>query len=209
MKTEGVLTGCDQSHEWMLKDWWYYYSQTNTYPVIFCDFGMSQSARLWCEKRGTVMPVSNPPGIPVTKEKIDPKLWKEWEKLYSDSIWTGREFWFRKSIAMDMSPFDSSMWIDLDTFVIKPLTPFMEASHEHGIAMVRWCGGAFFNAGIISYEADVPFLQTWIETIRTSTHLFNGDQEILNHIIDTQNVPVTELPTIFNRKFEHLSLIHI
>ena len=80
MNKEGVLTGCDESHEWMLKLWWNYYSQTNTYPVTFCDFGMSKSARLWCEKRGDIITPKAPNTVPAPKKKVDLSLIQEWKQ---------------------------------------------------------------------------------------------------------------------------------
>jgi len=203
MKTEGILTGCDEPHEWMLKIWWHYYSQTNTYPVAFCDFGMSKSARIWCEKRGTVIDPQVPKNIPVPKTDVDPKLWTEWERVYTDIIWTSREVWFQKPYAITQSPFEKTIWLDLDTFVIKPLIPLMDASDESGIAMCRCYDRSIFNSGVISFQTKLPLIQEWANTTTSTTHQFIGDQDVLNHLIQTQNFPVKDMPTIFNRRFQH------
>lgn len=52
---QGVITGCNQNHEWLLKGWWHHFSKHNTLPVAFVDFGMSASAKAWCEKKGQVI----------------------------------------------------------------------------------------------------------------------------------------------------------
>jgi len=41
----GLITGCDETHEWMLPTWWKHYSKRNSSPVSFIDFGMSKSAK--------------------------------------------------------------------------------------------------------------------------------------------------------------------
>jgi len=203
MIREGVLTGCDESHEWMLKMWWHYYSKTNTYPVVFCDFGMSKSARLWCEQRGTVLIPQAPKNIATPKKDVDPKLWKEWEKAYTDIIWTKRNVWFIKPYATAQSPFENSIWLDLDTFVIKPLTPLMEASQETGIAMCHCYDKVSFNTGVISYQTKLPLIQQWADTTPSLTHQFIGDQETMNHLVQSQNISVKVMPSIFNQRFQY------
>ena len=67
---DGVLTGCDENHEWMLKWWWKHYTSSNTLPVTFLDFGMSKSAQIWCKKRGLVIPVNMEESALYSKEKL-------------------------------------------------------------------------------------------------------------------------------------------
>lgn len=203
MITEGVLTGCNDSHEWMLKMWWEYYSQTNTYPVIFCDFGMSKSARMWCEKRGDILSLDLAKNPAVPKKDISSKIWEEWEKAYTDIIWTKRPTWFLKPHATFQSPFEKSIWLDLDTFIIKPLTPLMEASDETGIAMSHCYDKYNFNTGVISYKKNLPLIKQWAETTYTLTDQFLGDQETMNHLIHTQKIPVKIMPSIFNQRFQY------
>lgn len=203
MTNEGILTGCDQSHEWMLKMWWYYYSKTNTYPVTFVNFGMSKSAELWCEKRGTVLTPKAPKNLIAQKKDIPSRRWKKWEKTYTDIIWTKRPIWFLKPHAVYQSPFKKSIWLDLDTFVIKPLTPLMEASDETGIAMCHCYDQFNFNTGVISYQTSLPLIKQWADTTHTLNHQFIGDQETMNYLIQTQKIPVKIMPSIFNQRFQY------
>jgi len=54
---DGVITGADSNHEWLLP-WWYENLQRhNTLPVAFADFGMSADMRAWCGERGLVLTV--------------------------------------------------------------------------------------------------------------------------------------------------------
>lgn len=52
---KGVMTGCNQANENHLQSWLKHYSTHNSFPITFCDFGMSVSARTFCEKNGTVL----------------------------------------------------------------------------------------------------------------------------------------------------------
>ena len=90
--TEGVITGCNENHEWLLKTWWHYYTKSNSYPVTFMDFGMSKSARIWCEKRAPVISIPLPKTA--SKEEVDPQKAKIWETVYNNP-WPGRPLWAR------------------------------------------------------------------------------------------------------------------
>ena len=89
----GVLTGCDTTCEWMLKWWWNNYKRNNKYPVAFADFGMSDTARAFCDKIGTVVDITR----------------------------SVKKNWFKKPFAMLASPFKKVIWIDMDCDVRKDL----------------------------------------------------------------------------------------
>lgn len=52
---KGVMTGCNQNNEHYLQSWFEHYSKHNTFPITFCDFGMSHQARTFCAKIGTLL----------------------------------------------------------------------------------------------------------------------------------------------------------
>lgn len=205
--TQGILTGCNERQEWMLKSWWHYYAQTNTYPVTFMDFGMSKSARMWCEKRGQVISVQLPTGIPTPKEKIDPKVQEEWEIAY-DNPWQARQGWFYKPFALTKSPYQQTYWTDIDTFIIKPLTPLFKVDLSH-IALPKEvfrvlnpaklrAGEVIYNTSVVGYDINSPVIQKWVKKIGDWNQHYLGDQDILSRIIFEDNIPITILPSIFN-----------
>lgn len=205
--SQGVITGTNARYEWMLKLWWHYYSQTNTYPVTFMDFGMSKSARLWCESKGSVLSISLPEGIPTPESKIDPLKKREWEVAYK-SPWEARKGWFYKPFALLKTPYEQTLWIDIDTFVIKPLTSLFEIS---GLALPQdqtrvqnptklLPGEISYATSLIRFTKNDPLLKKWAQKVKESTHLFLGDQEILSRLICEDQTPITTLPPIFNAK---------
>jgi len=206
---QGIITGCDENQEWMLKLWWHYYSQTNTYPVTFMDFGMTKSARLWCEKRGQVITIELPQGIPVPKEKIDIQTQREWEIGYNDP-WQARNGWFYKPFSLLKSPYEQTFWLDIDTFIIKPLTPLFELDLTQ-VALPREVlralnpakllpGEIIYNTSVVGYSAKNPLIEKWTEKIKDWNHRFLGDQDILSRIIHEDKTAVTTLPPIFNAR---------
>lgn len=214
VKNEGVLTGCNEHQEWMLKIWWHYYRQTNTHPVTFIDFGMTKSARAWCSEHGNVISVTLPHYIPAPQEKIDLERQQIWEQCYP-KLWTARKGWFLKPFAFLKTPYENTVWVDLDTLIIKPLTPLFEAAEKTGIALVREVTRAvekglslklflpdedIYNSGVIAYRSGLPIMHKWAKKACEESHLFLGDQEILNRLIYEEKTPVFELPSVFNRR---------
>ncbi len=205
----GVITGCNQRHEWMLKPFCQYYFQTNPYPLTFMDFGMSQSARLWCETKGSVLSVDMPKQIPTPKEKIAPKLKADWEKKYHD-VWKAREGWFFKPFALLQTPYKETIWIDIDTFVIKPLTPLFEKNFSSiGLVkeverVVKKCTllprQILYATGIIRYVSSLALIEKWVEKVYAWNHLYLGDQDILSRLIYEEKAPVHELPHYYNAR---------
>ena len=207
----GVITGCNQDQEWLLKWWWAHYSRVNTFPVTFFDFGMSKSARLWCEKRGQVQTVSPPPSYPLSSEEDTIKK-KHWEELYGPTVWKARKGWQYKPIACHMTPYPLSIWVDLDCKVRKNLTSLFERYLE-GMGMVKEVGRGIqpsqkkgyllpgetlYNTGVIVFKKGDALIKQWEEKNRTDRHLFLGDQDLLSRIIYLSKTPITTLPSIYN-----------
>ncbi|WP_420421722.1 hypothetical protein [Simkania sp.] len=207
--SQGIITGTNARYEWMLKLWWHYYSQTNTYPVTFMDFGMSKSARLWCESKGDVITISPPKGVPTVEEKIDPSKKREWEVAYKNP-WESRKCWFYKPFAFLKTPYEQTLWLDIDTFVIKPLSSLFELDLNR-IALTQDCYRSYnptkllpeevsYATSIVGYTKNHPLIEKWAQKAQEWSHLFLGDQEILSRLICEDKAPITPLSPIFNAK---------
>lgn len=212
---QGILTGCDETHEWMLKWWWSHYSEHNNYPVVFCDFGMSKSARLWCESKGTVLSLDLPGDFITPQKQIDTSLLKRWQPLYKNATWNARKAWFHKPFVFPHSPFDETIWIDLDAQVKKPLAPFFDVlkNSNDGFALCKDTPLGFFlrlelglllpresayQAGVVAYTKNSPVTHKWLENCKAFNHLFFSDQDVLNRTIHEEDYDIYELSTYFN-----------
>ncbi len=108
----GIIVGCDANQEWLLPWWWSHYSKCNTYPVVFIDFGMTSEGIVYCQQRGTCIPLG---AIPLSAKPIRSlKKRTLWEQQYSPALWRQRMIWFKKPFALLISPFPFSLWLDLD-----------------------------------------------------------------------------------------------
>lgn len=200
---KGVLTGCDSNHEWMLKWWWDHYRASNSFPVTFIDFGMSLSAKLWCQKRGGLVSVS--------------KSWTtsppENASLYACAK---RAVWLSKPEALLKSPYQTTIWIDIDAKVKKSLSPLFAICPRDTIALcpeIDFRANAerranlipekaiSYNTGVIVYPKTVPLLLEWVKASKRCRAL--GDQDLLSRLIFEKNVSVKVFPKTFHRIYPH------
>ncbi len=194
----GVIVASDSREEWLLPWWWDNYHLKNSLPVCCADFGMYNKAKKWCRKRGHLVKI---PHFKIAqKEQIDSKILLEWEKCLSP-FWESRNAWFKKPFALLKSPFEKSLWLDLDCEVMSPLNSiFAHLKSQIAIVKVRTTdeGINLYNSGVIAYKKNAPIIHLWAKISYNQSHLFLSDQDALSHIIHHEKIPVDELPETYN-----------
>lgn len=197
---DGVLVGCDHRQEWMLPWWWSRYSEHSSYPVTFIDFGMSEKVKKWCQQRGELIPLWAPIDFVRPKHEISADLAAEWESAYGKLLWTSREGWFRKPFAMLQTPFDRTLWMDLDCEVLGSLAPLFNKVHGYsGVALAKEPSEeSVYNTGVIVYRKSAPLIVKWAEECLLLNHQMLSDQSVLSHLIHEHNVEITELSSNYN-----------
>ncbi len=217
MNDLGIVVGCDLNQEWLLPWWWKHYTQVNSYPVAFADFGMTESSRKWCEKRGVVITPPQP-FRHEDQESISKEVKILWEKVYGPGIWNFRPTWFKKPFACIESPFEKSIWIDLDCRVegsLESLFNILEFSidialykndpyhqktlEETGLLLP---GESHYSSGLMAFRNQAPIIAKWAELTKSEPHNFSGDQEALSRAIYLEKPLVFELPLIYNHSWE-------
>ncbi len=201
----GVITGLDQRQEWLLPIFWDQYKKFNAYPVVFVDFGMSQQGIEWCQKQGIYQKLHTSLDY---KKPRDETLIEAFEKRYGKSIWEVRPSWFKKPYAMKQSPFEKSLWLDLDCLVHQALSPIFDLLHlgsEFALARNRepyvdflLPGEIDYNGGVIAFNSPGRVIDQWIRLIEEEPNAFPGDQEFLSRVIHRDKPPFIELPPIYN-----------
>lgn len=194
----GILVGADESQEWLLPWWWKNYRAENAFPVAFADFGMSEKAKAWCRERGALLDIEH---LRVAaKEEINPLLVAEWEKTLSP-FWHLRGAWFKKPLAFLKTPFEKTIWLDLDCEVLGSLAPLYDYvdSVEMALAPVRdpevVREFVTYNSGVVVFKKNAPILKKWAEQ---ESGRFLGDQDALSEVIFKERCGVAELPEIYN-----------
>jgi hypothetical protein len=210
---DGILVACSHHIEWLLPWWWDYYSQHNDLPVTFVDFGITDSVKKWCEKRGERIPLLMKDEFIAGQEKIEPKLAELWEILQGNKrFWPARSGWFKKPFALLQSPYQRTLWLDLDCQVRAPLASLFEkCENPAGIALVRdpfqftqgldgytYPDEVLYNSGVIVYKKGSPIIDEWAEKTTSETADFLGDQNILSRVLFLRKEMFCELPLFYN-----------
>lgn len=207
---KGVIVGADRKIEWLLDFWWSHYSKHNSLPVTFIDFGMSEKAKKWCSKKGVVLPLQMQASV-APKSKINPHIAKQWEEIYGKGVWKMRQSWFKKPFALLQTPYEQTLWLDLDCEVLGPLDSLFDCCN--GVALAKETEGAhahekekgqllenevLYNSGVILYRKDAPLVQQWAKSAVTLNTGFLSDQQLLSRLIFLNKIKVEELGSEFN-----------
>lgn len=208
---KGIIVGADRKIEWLLTFWWSHYQAHNHLPVTFIDFGLSAKGRAFCEKRGNLVPLSQQIAIN-RKGKIEKQRAAEWEKSQTKAIWKQRQSWFKKPFALLQTPYERTLWLDLDCEVLGPLEPMLDFCIPH-VALAQETEQAqlfekkegrlleneiLYNSGVIVYQKEAPLIQKWAESVLRENGEFWGDQHLLSRIIHLEPFTITELPPEYN-----------
>ncbi len=197
---DGVIIASDQTLEWILPWWLENYRKHNSHPVAFIDLGLSFEKKDWCKKHGEFIPLR----VVDFAEETDPETAKQWEEEFGRHFWGSRDAWFKKPLACLKSPFERTVWIDIDCEVRAPITPlFQYADSPSGFAMAKEQvdpSKAFqiYNSGIIVFRQNHPLLKEWADLCLTRSGQFRGDQEAFSHMIAERKIGIDEVPPLYN-----------
>lgn len=198
---KGVLAGADRKVEWLLPWWWGYFSRYNKLPVAFFDFGMSEEKRAWCQERGEVIEIPAPLVAP--KELCSKAHVRRWEKAHSQ-VWGARKGWFQKPLACLQTPFDISLWIDVDCEVAGPLERifnYYDPAFDFGIALEPKSERErhyIYNSGVLAFKKGSPALEKWAKICSEKNDRYICDQDALSALIREEIVTIQRFPQTFN-----------
>lgn len=169
----GVIVGCDKEEEWMLP-WWYKHFKANNpnMPLAFCDFGMSAAGKNFCKDKGILYECKG----------ID---------MQGDAGFTSS--WFMKPFALLNSPFESSLWIDLDCKVLHNLDKYFDYIEPGKLAVSRDPCTPFcktitddpVTSGIVGATHGEELVSLWARRILEKHSELRGDQQALNMVIES------------------------
>ncbi|MCX6988534.1 MAG: hypothetical protein NTZ52_03390 [Chlamydiae bacterium] len=212
MDHQGVIIGCDQKQEWLLPWWWDHYSQHNSHPVACFDFGMSPKGIAWCREKGQHIKLNE--SVALDDQTIPCTQKEKWENRMGKGFWSVRSAWFKKPLTLLQSPFDISLWIDLDCQINGSLEPLFNSllfggeiglvKEPHFLTTELKDNGFLmqdalnFNSGVIVFRKQTNILHQWaMEAIEHhAQHI--GDQDALNHALLNHQSHIIELPIEYN-----------
>lgn len=201
--SEGVVIGADELQEWLIPWWRSHFEQENDYPVLVVDFGLSDRMRSYCEEWAKVIPLKVFDLYVEKRETIDEERIGQWEATYGTHFWDTRHVWFKKPLACLRSPFEKSIWIDLDCEIRGSLAPlFKELEKEPEIALAKdpllYVPFTLYNSGVLGFRHGAQIVSKWAECSFTRTGEFHGDQDLLSSLIHETGAALTELDPVWN-----------
>ncbi len=213
-KSKGIVVGSCGVTEWLLAWWYHHYALHNSYPITFVDFGMSEKAKAFCKEKGNLIPLKSENFV-IQKESVEEHLRELWEKIYSKEFWPCRKAWFKKPLAMHLSPYEETLWLDLDCEVRGPLNPLFDHLENNPLKIsvakepekvqvfelekgLILPGEITFNSGVVAFSKHSPVIAEWVEKSLKSNHKYIGDQHILSRILFNKDFTFKELSPLFN-----------
>ncbi len=161
---QGVLTGCDKNHEWMLPWWFANFRKHNpAIPVCFVDMGMTPSAIEWCKQRGLIFQQFKPSTM-----------------------------FHRRPFALMKTPFEHTIAMDPDCEVLGSMTPLFE--YGDALVVTEdpynpWSKEFRQNpisAGLVAYKHGDWIIDRWTRKLlagKPDGKEWRGDDEPLNLVI--------------------------
>jgi len=230
-KEFGVIVGCNWGMEIMLPFWWENYIKENNFPVTFFDFGMSKKASDWCSTRGSIIQLNLPFSLYSKRIKSPAKWERKLRHLgkYNTALFR-RLSWFKKSFVYLNTPYQNTIWLDLDCQVncdLKEL--FLYTENPSGLALAEenkkkwnrkaaegWCVSMThtYNSGVLTYKFGCKILEDWTHAVINSDQLYLGDQDVLDAVIAKSTIKPQILPNTFNWRVNdmgnnaHAQIIH-
>lgn len=204
--TDGIVVGADISQEWLLPWWWKNYRKYNSNPVAFVDFGLSFEKKEWCRERGELIPLRIFDDFVTDREAVAPKQVQYWEGDLGKAFWSFRSAWFKKPLACLQSPFQRSVWIDLDCEIRGSIHKLFEyADAQPGLGMVRDYGSLLsdldypiYNSGVIPFQRNLALMTHWAQNCIEQNSAFKGDQEVFSYMIAQDKISISEIHPIYN-----------
>lgn len=184
LDSKGVMVGVAPCHEDMIEWWAMNYLKHNKYPVVFADFGISESCKNICKKYGRI--------IPVTASFV--------------------EGWFRKPFAILKAPFKKILWCDVDVEVRGNLNKYFSYANDGKIGAGHDSynpesfrnhmpdDGKLYDSGVVAVEHGNPVIVNWCEKIvGESRSFYLGDHEVLSIVLYEMGMPLNEIPKTEHR----------
>jgi hypothetical protein len=209
---QGVIVASDRCQEWILPWWWDQYHRHNDFPVTFVDLGLSQEAQSWCREKGECISLPEVSFVDPGSEKAEERI-LFWQKTYHTSGWRKkRGLWHKKPVALLQSPYERSLWLDIDCEVRGDLAPVFsritdslllcpetkevqEFDYAQGNLLSK---EILFNSGVIGFRRNSSYILKWAQATCLEHFQYFGDQNLLSRLIYDNKWPVDILDSAYN-----------
>lgn len=168
------ITGASKEVEWLLPWFIGNFQKHNTIEIIICDFGLSEKALKWCEKKNLKV------------QKV-----------------SGSKGWFYKPTALRAVSAKRKIWIDVDCEVLGDISDMFNYIEPNKLMTSidrfhSW--GCKYQTGVVGVEDDPNVLKEWEIKCKNPVGQYSrGDQELLWDLVkDREEMPISILPEKYN-----------
>ena len=205
--SQGVICGVDCSQFWLLSFFLDRYFQFNQYPITIFDFGLNQWQKSWIEAKFSLKAIECIDGWIKDASEVGFKEKAVWEETHGLEFWSHREKWFKKPFACIKSPYEQTVWLDLDCEVLGPINGLFEALQQHSLALAldpKESKGLYpiYNSGVIGFKKTAKVISLWAEKSLVLNDVFRGDQDLLSFLIHQEAVYLHVVSEIYNCSYK-------
>jgi hypothetical protein len=203
---KGILVASDEKLEWLLPWWWARYEAHNDLPVAFVDFGMSHFGRSFCKTKGALISLD----FQANFTHLPPNP-QEKEEMFGKSLWKKRGAFLKKPFAALSSPFEETLWLDIDTEVLGNLDPLFGRGEDVSLAFEPVASmeigrekkflfedEILYNSGVILFRKDSPLIEKWAQAVLEQGNQFFSDQHVLSRLIYKEKTRIGHLHENYN-----------
>jgi len=206
--SKGVLIGCDRAMEIYLGWWWSHYKKWNRLPVAIANFGLSDQGLEKAKRIGQIVDIN----LEIGDAVISCSEVKDLQSTINQVRQCIR-VWQKKPFALSQSPFNETVWVDLDCEVRADVRPLFEYC-KGGFGAIsdephyeKWCNkmgilnGRGYDTSVVAYKKDSQVLNSWVEATQNWKEEFWGDDRILSHVIASRGYAVNVIPEEWSSNF--------
>jgi hypothetical protein len=205
---KGILVAFDATFQPLILWWYKSLRKYSSLPIAFINLGnISENVKNWCKKNGYYYDlqkyVKN-----FKKIKIPQKYKNQWAEQISGDVASVRPYWFTKPVALMTTPFEKTLYLDIDCQVNADINDFFLCLDEYELALVKYVfqesfsynkkNITIFNSGVIGYKTKAKIIEEWAELSLKFKHDFLGDQDLLSDIIHENKYVPKILPMEWN-----------
>ncbi|MCB1108827.1 MAG: hypothetical protein KDK44_04150 [Chlamydiia bacterium] len=213
---KGILIGAEKSQEWMLGWWYSHYRKYHDLPIAICDFGLSEQGLKKARQLGTVLDFNKDDLLKIFDLPLCPKKQATWQELYTGPLQNIHPIWMLKPFSLMKSPFEKTIWIDLDCEIRGPLDPIFsfinspsgftvapDTAYYQSVLESRnelLPGEVIYNSGVIGFRHKSRVIDLWTRELLSNHANYLGDQDALSRIIHRHRLPIHRMPKQFNAR---------
>lgn len=185
-ESAGVLLLADSKLEWMLPWWMHNFERSNSeLSVAIVDVGLSSEAVRWLTSKDREL-IRLPENLPEL-----------------------RSAWFYKPFAILNSPFEATVFSDLDCEIRGDISQMNLWSSDGlvigndlfpvGESRKLFREKFYYNTGLIGVRKDNPIISSWCEETVNLHSTLRSDQEVLNLVLYEKEARIVELPAHYHQ----------